>query len=45
LRDGIQRPYPTALAGSIAAAALVAIVGYVWFKSLSLWEREPRQPG
>jgi len=32
LRDGIQHPYPSALAGSIAAALLVPIAAWVWFR-------------
>ncbi|HYR43157.1 MAG TPA: hypothetical protein VER98_09050, partial [Terriglobia bacterium] len=32
LRDGVQRPYPSALAGSIAAAVLVAIAAWVWYR-------------
>jgi hypothetical protein len=32
LRDGIQHPFPTAIAGSIAAAALAAIVAWVWYR-------------
>jgi hypothetical protein len=32
LRDGIQRPYPTAVAGSIAAAVLIAVVAWVWYR-------------
>ena len=34
LRDGIQHPYPAALAGSITAAVLVAIAAGVWFRAL-----------
>jgi hypothetical protein len=45
LRDGIQHPYPTALPASIAAVVLLALVAYVWLRSLSLWEREPRSGG
>ena len=33
LRDGIQRPYPTALVGAILGAVLVAFAAWVWFKS------------
>jgi hypothetical protein len=33
LRDGIQRPYPTALAGAVAAAVVVLLVAWVWFRS------------
>jgi hypothetical protein len=33
LRDGIQHPFPSALAGSIAAAALLAVVAWVWYRS------------
>lgn len=33
LRDGFQRPYPMALPGSLLAAVLIGIVGWIWFKS------------
>jgi hypothetical protein len=33
LRDGIQRPYPTALAGAVAAAVVVLLAAWVWFRS------------
>jgi hypothetical protein len=32
LRDGIQHPFPTALAGSILALALIALTASVWYK-------------
>ena len=32
LRDGLQRPYPSALAGSIAASVLVAIAAWAWYR-------------
>ena len=32
LREGLQYTYPGALLGSIAAAFLVAIVAWVWFR-------------
>ena len=32
LRDGIQHPYPSALAGSVAATLLVAIAAWVWYR-------------
>src|ERR1051326_4240398 len=45
LRDGIQRPFPTALSGSIAAVVLIALATWVWYRPLSLWERAPRSGG
>ena len=33
IRDGLQHAYPAALAGSIAAAILVAIAQWVWFRT------------
>ena len=38
LRDGLQRPIPGALAGSIVAAALIALTASVWYKGY-VWER------
>jgi hypothetical protein len=32
LRDGLQHPFPGALAGSILAAALIALTASVWYK-------------
>src|SRR5262249_8264579 len=32
LRDGLQRPYPTALAGGIAGAVLVAAAAWAWYR-------------
>jgi hypothetical protein len=32
LRDGIQHPFPSALAGSIAAALFIAIAAWAWFR-------------
>ena len=32
IRDGLQRGYPFALPGSIAAAVLVALVAWIWFR-------------
>ena len=32
VRDGVQQMYPAALAGSIAAAVLVAVVAWMWFR-------------
>jgi hypothetical protein len=32
IRDGIQQMYPTALAGALMGVALVAVVGWVWFR-------------
>ena len=34
LARGIQRPFPGALAGSVAAAILVAVLAYWWLKAL-----------
>ena len=34
LSRGIQRPFPGALAGSLAAAIILALVAYWWFKAL-----------
>jgi CAAX prenyl protease-like protein len=34
LARGLQRPFPGALAGSLAAAVLLALVAYWWFKAL-----------
>jgi len=33
IRDGLQHAYPAALAGSIAAAILLAIAQWVWFRT------------
>ena len=32
LRDGIQRPYSTALLGSIMASVLIALAAWVWYR-------------
>ena len=32
LRDGIQRPYPSATAGSAAAAVLVLLIAWAWYR-------------
>jgi hypothetical protein len=32
IRDGVQRMYPSALAGALAGAVLVALVAWVWFR-------------
>jgi hypothetical protein len=32
LRDGIQRPFPAALSGSIAAVVLIALATWVWYR-------------
>ncbi len=32
LRDGIQRPYPSALPGAVLGAVLVAFVAWVWYR-------------
>ena len=33
LRDGIQHPYPAALAGAIAGAVLIALAAHLWYRS------------
>jgi len=42
LRDGIQRPYWSALIGSIIASALIAVAAWVWYRgSVRVMDKAP----